>query len=80
MQQELVNSSTQTHPIQDNNISQTKQVNNDTAQIRPKINRQNVDTRENNISSDYSAKVENRNKNIQHSTNETLEDFANRIH
>lgn len=80
LQQELVNSSTQTHPIQDNNISQTKQVNNDTAQIRPKINRQNVDTRENNISSDYSAKVENRNKNIQHSTNETLEDFANRIH
>lgn len=78
-QQELVNSRRQTSPTQNNNTPQVEPVRNNATQTRTEISMSNINTRVNKISSDYSTKVENRNENIQRSTNETLEDFAIRM-
>jgi hypothetical protein len=39
----------------------------------------NIDNKANKVKSDYSAKIENRNKNITSNTSESLDEFAKRM-
>lgn len=51
----------------------------DQSSKKQESNKSSIDTKVNKVSSDYSAKIENRNKNITNNTSETLDEFAKRI-